>query len=173
MPKLHVWILALAEQPVKNPVLSVLLWLFEVAVGFILLIDAVAWPLYRPFLDWLANRQIMHRFAAMIAPLPRFAILVLFGVPFAVAEPLKLLAVYLIARGLAVTGVVLLVLAYLVSFLIVERIYEAGREKLLTYWWFAWAMTQIVKVRDLLLAFRAKAMVRVRDWLRQVRSPER
>jgi hypothetical protein len=69
---------------------------------------------------------------------------------------------------LAVTGVVLLVLAYLVSFLIVERIYEAGREKLLTYWWFAWAMAQIVKVRNLLLAFRDRLLAR----LRQARSPE-
>jgi hypothetical protein len=142
--------------------------LFEVAVGSILLIDAIARPLYRPLLDWIAARRIIHRFEAMIKPLPRFVILVLFGVPFAVAEPLKLLAVYLIARGLAVTGVVLLVLAYLVSFLIVERIYEAGREKLLTYWWFAWAMAQIVKVRNLLLAFRDRLLAR----LRQARSPE-
>jgi hypothetical protein len=158
----------LADKPVKNSILSILLWLFEVAVGFILLIDAIARPLYRPLLDWIATRRIMHRFAALIEPLPRFVILVLFGVPFAIAEPLKLLAVYLMARGLVVTGVVLLVLAYLVSFLIVERIYEAGRHKLLTYWWFAWAMTQIVKVRDLLLAFRARTMAR----LRQARSPE-
>jgi hypothetical protein len=158
----------LAEQPARNPVLSILLWLFEVVVGFILLIDAIARPLYRPLLDWIAQRQIMHRFAAMIAPLPRFVILVLFGVPFAIAEPLKVFAVYLIARGLVVTGVVLLVFSYLVTFLIVERIYEAGREKLLTYWWFAWAMAQIVKVRDLLLAFRARIMAR----LRQARSPE-
>jgi hypothetical protein len=158
----------LAERPVKNPVLSVLLWLFEIAVGFILLIDALARPLYRPLLDWIATRRIMHRFAAVVAPLPRFVILVLFGVPFAIAEPLKVFAVYLMARGLVVTGVALLIFAYLMTFLIVERIYEAGREKLLTYWWFAWAMAQIVKVRNLLLAFRARVMAR----LRQARSPE-
>lgn len=161
----------MAEQPAKNPLWRVLLWLFEVVVGAILLIDALARPLYRPLLDWIAERKIIHRFEAMIAPLPRFVILVLFGVPFAVAEPLKVFAVYLIARGLVITGVVLLVFSYLVTFLIVERIYEAGREKLLTYWWFAWAMGHIIRVRDFLLAFRTRIMVRVRAWLQQTRSP--
>ncbi len=151
----------------KKPVPRFLLWPFQAVVVFILLIDAIARPLYRPLLDWIATRQIMHRFTAAIRPLPRFVILVLFEIPFAIAEPLKVFAVYLIARGLMVTGVVLLVFSYLVTFLVVERIYEAGREKLLTYWWFAWAMTIIGRVRDMLLAVKARAMAGVRSWLRK------
>jgi hypothetical protein len=155
----------LPDQPQTHILWRLLLWLFEAVVAFILLIDAIARPIYRPLLDWIATWEFMHRMAARIAPLPRFAILVLFAVPFAIAEPLKVLALYLIARGLAVTGIVLLVFAYLMSFLIVERIYDAGRGKLLTYWWFAWAMTQIVRVRDILMALRRRIVARVRTWL--------
>ena len=157
----------MTDQPPKKPTSRLLLWPFQVVVAFILLIDAIARPLYRPMLDWIATRQIMHRFAAAIRPLPRFLILVLFAVPFAVAEPLKVFAVYLIARGLVITGIVLLVFAYLVTFLIVERIYEAGREKLLTYWWFAWVMGIIGRVRDMLLAFKTRVMIGVRSWLQK------
>lgn len=155
----------MSDQPQTNILWRLLFWLFEAIVAFILLIDAIARPIYRPLLNWIATWEFMHRMAARIAPLPRFAILVLFAVPFAIAEPLKVFALYLIARGLVVTGVALLISSYLMTFLIVERIYEAGREKLLTYWWFAWAMTQIGHVRDLLMAFRRRLVARVRTWL--------
>lgn len=151
----------------QHPVLRSLFWLFEAVVAFILIIDAIARPLYRPLLDWIATLQIMRRFTAIIEPMPRATILVLFAVPFAIAEPLKVFALLLVARGLVVTGVLLLIFAYLVTFLIVERIYEAGRGKLLTYWWFAWAMTQIGHVRDLLLAVKARARARLAAWLQR------
>jgi hypothetical protein len=137
----------------------------RIVVAVLLLIDELARPAYRPILDWIATRRFMERFAAAIAPLPRFVILVLFAIPFAIAEPLKLLALLLVARGLVVPGIVLLVLAYLVSFLVVERIYHAGREKLLTYWWFAWAMKQIVLVRNIMVAFRDMTLRTMRAWL--------
>lgn len=145
--------------------------LFEVFAAIILIVDAVARPVYRPLLEWFANLAMIHRFEAWIATLPRFVILVFFAVPFIVAEPLKVLAVYLIAIGMVVSGVVLMAVAYLVSFLVVERIYHAGREKLLTYPWFKWGMDRVVFVRDLLLAARDAALVRVRSWL-GFRSPE-
>jgi hypothetical protein len=75
------------------------------------------------------------------------------------------------AIGMVVSGVVLMALAYLVSFLIVERIYHAGRDKLLTYAWFKWGMDRVVFVRNLLLAVRDAAMIRARSWL-GFRSPE-
>ena len=162
----------LADQSAKNPVWRVVLWLFEIIVAIILLIDAIARPLYRPLLNWIATRQIIHRFEALIRPLPRFVILVLFGVPFVIAEPLKVFALVLVARGLVVIGVTLLILSYLVTFLIVERIYDAGREKLLTYWWFAWAMGQIIRVRAVLVAFKTQITARVRSWLQKTGPAE-
>lgn len=155
----------------KNIVVRMLMWLFEVIAAVILMVDAVARPLYRPLHNWFANLTLIHKFEAWIATLPRFLILVFFAVPFIVAEPLKVLAVYMIAIGMVVSGVVLMAVAYLVSFLVVERIYAAGREKLLTYAWFKWGMDRVIFVRDMLLAVRDAALLRVRAWL-GFRSPE-
>ncbi|RYE72459.1 MAG: hypothetical protein EOP19_30515, partial [Hyphomicrobiales bacterium] len=69
--------------------------------------------------------------------------------------------------------------AHLMSFVFVERIYHAGREKLLRYRWFAWIMGQIVRVRDNVLGrVRATAAyalaMRTRDaarnWWRTMRA---
>jgi hypothetical protein len=141
------------------------LGLFEAVIAAILLIDAIARPVYRPLLAWILDSRFMRRLALFVAPLPRPVILVLFAVPFAIAEPLKVFALLLIARGRVVAGVLLLVFAYLMTFLIVERIYHAGRNKLLTYVWFKWAMDHIVAVRDALLRVRAALVARARAWL--------
>ena len=143
-----------------------LLWPFRIIIAIILLIDEVARPLYRPLLDWIATWRIMERFTRAIGSLPRLMILILFAVPFAVAEPLKLLSLVLIARGRVTIGILLLVFAYLVTFLVVERIYHAGRDKLLTYPWFDWAMRQVVQVRKLLADFGNETFARLRAWLR-------
>ena len=144
---------------------SPLLWriavlLFEALAAIILLIDALARPLYRPLVDWVASFRFIERMEQAIAPLPRLVILILFGVPFAIAEPLKLVALVIIAHGHIIFGVVVLILAYLATFLIVERIYHAGRDKLLTYRWFAWFMAHVIHVRNMLGAFRRRVMAR-------------
>jgi hypothetical protein len=144
-----------------------LLWtLSAIVIMLFMLVDELARPIYRPLLDWIARWRFMERFEAMVAPLPRFVILVLFGVPFAIAEPLKVFALLLVAKGLVATGIGLLIFAYLVTFLIVERIYHAGQHKLLTYLWFAWAMKQIGAVRDVLVSVKVAAMAQVRSWIR-------
>jgi hypothetical protein len=79
----------------------------------------------------------------------------------------------------AAAGIVILAVAYLASFLIVERIYQAGRDKLLSYRWLAWLMAAIETVRVKALTWvKASAAyqsaVRIRDearrWLRGLRA---
>ena len=65
----------------------------------------------------------------------------------AVAEPLKIVGLVMIGRGQVALGGLVLALAYLASFLIVERIYHAGRDKLLSYGWLAWTMGHLVRLR--------------------------
>src|SRR5262245_7268500 len=102
-------------------------------LSVLILLDELARPLYRPIADWVAQRRFVAQAEAAIARMPRLAILLTLAVPFAIAEPLKLIGLLLVADGKIVSGAVLLVFAYLASFLIVERIYHAGRDKLLTY----------------------------------------
>lgn len=125
-------------------------------ISFLILFDELVRPLYRPAVRWLSERRFVARAEAAIARMPRFAILALLVAPFAVVEPLKLVSLIVIARGHVVGGLIMLGLAHLASFVIVERIYHAGREKLLTIGWFARGMAVITDLRR-----------RALDWVRR------
>lgn len=138
--------------------LSLLTLPIRIIVGTILLADAAARPLYRPLLDRIAEWRIFEALDRLVARLPRAAILVLFAVPFVIAEPLKVFALLLIATGKGVIGLPLLLVSYLVTFLLVERIYHAGRDKLLSYGWFHWCMEYVWAIQERLKAFRTRAL---------------
>lgn len=145
-----------------NPLLRAPRMLLEGALSLVILLDEVLRPLYRPLLRAVASLQIVRRAEVFVARQSRLTILILLAVPFAIAEPLKLLALVLLATGRFWSGAVLLGLAHLASFLLVERIYHAGRDKLRTYPWFAWAMDRLTALRDAVLTrLRASAVYRV------------
>ncbi len=125
----------------------------EALIIFYLALDAVAAPFFRPLIKWLAKLRFAVRLLEVVAELPPYVILVLLAVPFAIAEPAKLLAVILFATGHEVVGIILFVLAYFVSFVVVERIYSAGRDKLRTIGWFARLMDWLLDFRDRVVAF--------------------
>lgn len=129
---------------------------FNTAAAVIIVIDGAARPLYRPILQWAASVDLIRQAEAQIAQLPRLAILALFAVPFAIAEPAKVLALVWLAEGSLFSGLLLLAASYLATFLVVERIYHAGKPKLLTYTWFAWCIDHLSVVRDRLNAAKAR-----------------
>ena len=148
--------------PKNRSLLKFILLPVRVIIAVVWLLDEAVRPLYRPALEWVSSLGVMERFSAWVKRLPRLAILVLFAIPFAIAEPLKVLALVIIAKGSAVVGILLLVLSYLMTFLIVERIYHAGRDKLLTYPWFKWSMDQIGFIRVSVLAVKTSTMAWIR-----------
>lgn len=149
-----------------------------VLTAFVLL-DEIARPFYRPLAAWIASLRIVARAETAIARLPRLAILILLAIPFAVAEPLKIVGVIMIGRGQVAAGLAVLALAYLASFLLVERIFHAGRDKLLSYAWLAWGVAVLADIRNRLLGWvRTSAAWRravawrdgVRRWWRHKRG---
>lgn len=137
----------------------VLMLAVQGVLSLLILLDEVVRPLYRPIARWVSQRRFVAQAETAIARMPRFAILLTLAVPFAIAEPLKLVGLLLLADGRFWPGAFVLGFAHLASFLIVERIYHAGREKLLTYRWLAWVMRIVVALRERLLAWlRASAI---------------
>lgn len=133
--------------PPSAPLLRVLRFSAEIVLAALILLDEMARPLYRPLGRWIAGLRLVARMEAAIARMPRLAVLLLLALPFAIAEPLKIVGLVLIARGQVALGALVLALAYLASFLIVERIYRAGEAQLLSYRWFAWAMGHLSRLR--------------------------
>jgi len=78
---------------------------------------------------------------------------VLILVPASVVEPLKLVAVAIAGEGHWITGTVVIVCAYAVSLLVVERLFRIVKPKLLTLPWFARLWNWFVVLRGRALAW--------------------
>ena len=158
--------------PERGPLVRGLLAVLRAVITVFVILDEFLRPLYRPLLRRLAELRIMRRLEERVGSLPRALVLLALAIPFAIAEPLKLFGLLLFARGQFWAGLVVTAFAHLMSFVFVERIYAAGREKLLGYRWFAWIMGQVVRIRDSVLGWvRATAAyglaMRTRDAVRQ------
>jgi hypothetical protein len=116
-------------------------------------LDGIVTPVVRPLLGWVARLRFVIRLQDIVAALPPYAILTLLAVPLAFAEPAKIYALYLMSAGHLASGLATMAMAYLVSLLVVERIYHAGRAKLRTILWFAKLMDWLTGIRDRLLAW--------------------
>lgn len=129
------------------------LWPAEAVVFLYVVLDAIAMPVVRPLLRWVAKLRFVIRLQDLVAVLPPYAILILLAVPLAFAEPAKIYALLLMGQGHFMAGFVTIALAYLVSLVVVERIYQAGKTKLKTIVWFGKLMDWLAGNRDRLLAW--------------------
>jgi hypothetical protein len=136
-------------------------------IAIAVFVDEILRPIYRPIIERLLRNPFFALLERQVSSMPRWAILVVFAVPFLVAEPLKLVAVLLFAKGRVLLGVVTFLFAQLLTFILVERIFHAGRAKLLTFWWFAWVVERAAWIRDALRATGKRFIGRVRVLVRR------
>jgi hypothetical protein len=85
--------------------------------------------------------------------------LALLLIPLSIVEPLKLVAVAVAGHGHWVTGTGMIIAAYAVSILLVERLFEVVKPKLLTLDWFARLWIRFV-------VLRRRAVGWLRSWTR-------
>lgn len=124
------------------------LWLF---------LEEYLWVHLAALIARISRLPVVARVEARIAALPPYPAMALFAVPTALIFPLKLLALYLIAAGHALTGLVVIVLAKIVGTAVVARLFTLCRPQLMTVPWFARLYGWITRVRDDLYA-RVRAM---------------
>lgn len=146
----------------NSKIRTILVFPIRAIIIFALVLDGIFRPLYRPVIRAISNLTFIQRLESRIERLPRLAILLCLAVPFAIAEPMKIVGLVLIAHGAFKSGLVLTILAHLSTFLIVERIYHAGQEKLLTYGWLAWIMRYVRFARSFYDRFKLAAL----NWIR-------
>ncbi|MDB5532845.1 MAG: hypothetical protein JWO28_1160 [Hyphomicrobiales bacterium] len=139
----------------------------KAVIALVVFIDELLRPIYRPIVDGILKHPFFVFLDRQVSALPRWAILIVFAVPFLIAEPLKLVAVILFAKGRVVLGVITFLFAQLMTFILVERTFHAGRAKLLTYWWFAWAINRIMDVRAAILVTSRRVILRARAFVRR------
>lgn len=153
-----------------------------VAATIYFLIDDVVLAAVRPIVARLAELRPFARLGEAIHRLPPYPTLVLFLVPFVVLEPFKLWALWLLGTGRFTFGATMLAASHLTSIVLVERLFHATRDKLLTIGWFARVHALVSALYDWSLgrlrataAWRAMAAVvqRLRATLRAIAAPVR
>ena len=96
------------------------------------LIDGVVLAIIRVPAAWVARQPAVARFMARIARLGPYPTLALLLVPVIILEPLKPLALYLIAKRYVIVGSVVLVVTELLKIVTVERLFNLSRAKLMS-----------------------------------------
>lgn len=135
----------------------VLLRFAEALVGLYVVLDDIFTPIFQPLVRWVVSFPLVLRLQKLVAGLPPYGILALLALSSMIADPAKIYGLALIGTGHWFIGTVVLGLAYLVSLVVVERIYAAGEAKLRTIRWFAFFMDWLIAVRD-----------RLHDWARSM-----
>lgn len=135
----------------RKSLIKLLLIPLDLVVGLAILLDELLRPVYRPLIAWFASLRLVARLEAAIGRLPPYGALVFLAIPFAIVEPLKLLGLLFLARGAFTAGIVTTAIGHLAGFLLVERVYHAGRAQLLTIPWFARIMGWIEAIRQVVI----------------------
>lgn len=110
---------------------------------------------WRPLADGLAKLARWRLWAqaeALVAALPPYLALCVFALPTVLLFPLKLLALYLIAKGQAVIAGVLFVAAKVVGTALVARIFQLTQPALMRIPWFAWAYSRFIPWKEVVFA---------------------
>ena len=102
-------------------------------------VDVLLGLLFSPIYRYLARLRFLDRLAASIRKLKPYPSLALFLLPIIVLEPAKPIAAYALAEGHVYFAVGIFAGAELLKLVIVERLFQITRDKLMSIPAFAWA----------------------------------
>lgn len=123
-----------------------------VLLALIVLFEEWGWRPLAALLARLAQWQPLARAEALVAALPPYLALLAFALPTALFFPLKLLALYLIAKGQALMAAGLFLLAKVFGTALLARIFQLTQPALMRIPWFAWAYAHFVPWKEALFA---------------------
>jgi hypothetical protein len=126
---------------------------FTVLVALWIFLEEWVWDAMQACMAWIGKLPGVRWCEARIAGLPPYAALVAFVIPGAILVPFKLLAVWLIARGHALLGLEVFIIAKIVGTAFLARIFALTRPALLTIGWFARLHAAFTAWRDRLYAY--------------------
>ncbi len=101
----------------------------------------------RPLFRLLGRLAPFTALGAWLQRLNPYVALVIFAIPFIIVEPIKVFSLFWISVGHLLSGTILLVVSYVVSLLIVERLFNATRGQLLSIPWFRWSFERVMRLK--------------------------
>jgi hypothetical protein len=110
---------------------------FALVAAIVILVEDWLWDDLQRLAAALGRLPVLRLLEALVARLPPYAALLLFGAPSLLLVPLKILALYLISSGRTELGLAVVVGAKIVGTALVARIFTVTKPKLLRIGWFA------------------------------------
>lgn len=137
-----------------------------------LCVDFIFVGIAKPISNWIARRFEMRRLRSWIRSLPPYPCLALFSVPVILLEPVKFVAAYIAATGNFVVAAFTFASGELLKLVLVERLFDLTREKLMKIPAFAWLYGHYVHAREWIKQSEAWRAVRSlsRSALEQIKS---
>jgi len=145
------------------------------AVAAIFLFEAWLWrrlaPVVAALFDAIALPAVKARLRRWLEQLPPAATLAAFLLPVALVLPLKVLGVWLLARGAWVGALAVLAVAKVVSVGVTAFVFQVTRPKLVQLAWFRWLEGQVLRALAWARRQLDPARRRLRALVRAGRSP--
>ncbi len=121
---------------------------FVVLAAIVVLFEDWLWDDLARLAAALFRLPVLRRVERLVARLPPYAALLLFGAPSLLLVPLKLAAVYFISRGQARLGVLTIIVAKVAGTALIARIFAVTRPALLRIGWFAALHARVVAFKE-------------------------
>jgi hypothetical protein len=119
-----------------------------ITLALIFLFETWLWSHLSPIVQWIVDRialrELKTRVASWVEHLPPYPTLLVFLVPIALLFPIKLLGLWMLARGSWLGAMAVLALAKVVSMGLTAFIFEITKPKLLQLPWFARFYTRVL-----------------------------
>jgi hypothetical protein len=131
-----------------------------VLAAIYLLADMLFAGIAKPISKWIARKFKMPRLCAWIRSLPPYPSLALFSVPVILLEPVKFAAAYIAATGSFIVALFTFLTGELLKLVLIERLFDLTREKLLRISAFAWSYSQYTHLRTRIMRSEAWQAVR-------------
>ena len=119
-----------------------------VAAAIYLAVDEFFSTIAHPIANWLARQRFFERLRNWITSLRPYPSLALFLIPLIVLEPVKPVAMYLAATGRFAEGALVFVVGMTLKLVLIERLFNLTRDKLMTIQAFAWCYVRVRMVLD-------------------------
>jgi hypothetical protein len=127
-------------------------WLVRWAIALVLLFEEWGWEPLARLLAKLGRLPVFGWLERRIGALPPYAALAVFFLPTLMLLPVKLLALWLIGKGRAGLGLLVIVTAKVIGTAVVARLFMLTRDSLMRLGWFAHWYGRWTRWKDALLA---------------------
>ena len=111
---------------------------FVFIAAVIILLEDWLWDDIARLAAAIGRLPVFRQIEALVAKLPPYAALACFAIPSSLLIPVKLAALYFIAHGHALAGLVTVIAAKVAGTAVVARLFTLTRPNLLRIAWFAW-----------------------------------